>query len=72
MKNPTPCQRSDGSLRAHFRTKEEAEHFREQPENRLIYAGDVPHLCDRCSWIHLSRPEWLFPEWLAPERMMVN
>jgi hypothetical protein len=55
------CKRSDGVTdRAWFRSREEAEAFRDDPENRRMYAQDeIAHLCDQCGFFHLSNPEWL-------------
>ena len=59
------CVRSSGtSLRAWFRSREEAEAFAADPANPA-YHGDVAHFCPVCEWFHLSRPEWLAPEWLG-------
>lgn len=52
------CKRSDGTLRAWFKTYEEAVKFSEDAAN-TDYHGDVAHFCDKCGWFHLSKPEWL-------------
>ena len=57
------CARSNGSLRAWFRTREDAEAFAADPANHPVYLGDVTHKFYVCGWWHLSRPEWLFPQW---------
>lgn len=57
------CKRSTGTERAWFNSKEEAERFAQDPTNHPLYLGDVAHLCRRCGYWHLSRPEWLAPEW---------
>ena len=55
------CVRSSGnSLRAWFKSREEAEAF---AVANPAYHGDVAHQCDICEWWHLSRAEWLFPQW---------
>src|SRR5258707_5394069 len=51
----------NGKERALFRTRGEAETFAADPAN-VNYQGDVAHLCGRCDFYHLSRPEWLLPE----------
>lgn len=68
------CLRSSGkSLRAWFRSREEAEAFAKDPENHPTYLGDVAHLCRVCEFWHLSRPEWLAPEWLnMTETAVIN
>ena len=54
----TNCRRSNGTLRAWFHSREEAEAFEADPAN-VAYHGDVAHLCDKCGRWHLSRREWL-------------
>jgi hypothetical protein len=74
MNNSKPCKRSNGSTRAYFRTREEAEAFAADPANHPVYLGDVVHLCFKgCGFYHLSKPEWLFPEWeTLQENAVVN
>jgi hypothetical protein len=67
-----PCRRKSGSLRAHFRTREEVERFASDPANHPVYLGDVPHLCRICGFWHLSRPEWLAPSWNTLDRTVVH
>ena len=55
------CKRIDGTLRAWFHTRAEAEAFEADPAN-VSYHGDVAHLCQHCGYWHLSRPEWLVAE----------
>jgi len=63
MDNVTiPCKRSNGSTRAYFRTREDAERFAQDPANWPTYHGDIPMLCAVCDFYHLNRPEWLLPE----------
>jgi hypothetical protein len=50
------CRRSNGTLRAWFHTREEAEAFEKTHEG---YHGDLAHLCGWCGFWHLARPEWL-------------
>jgi hypothetical protein len=52
----------NGTERAWFRTREEAERFKADPANWPTYQGDIAHLCGKCGLYHLSRPEWLEPE----------
>lgn len=52
------CRRSDGSARAWFVTREQAE---KDPANPA-YHGDMAHHCLNCDCYHLSRPEWLEPQ----------
>jgi hypothetical protein len=54
------CKRSTGTMRAWFRTRQEAEEFAADPANPA-YAGDIPALCAKCDLYHLNRPEWLEP-----------
>ena len=49
------CKRQNGTERRWFRTREEAEAFEKDPEN-VNYHGDVPELCGKCGFWHLSRP----------------
>ena len=65
MNNHKPCKRSDGSLRAHFLTKDEAEAFAADPANHPAYLGDLAHECLICGWFHLSKVEWLVPSWVV-------
>ena len=58
-----PYKRPSGTVRAHFRTREEAEAFARDPANHPAYLGDIAHECRVCGFWHLSRFEWLFPEW---------
>lgn len=53
------CRRSNGTLRAWFHTKEEAEDFAADPVNWPTYKGDIPALCKVCGYWHLNRPEWI-------------
>ncbi len=55
------CKRRNGTLRAWFPTRKNAEAFAADPANPN-YHGDLAHLCAKCNWYHLSRPEWLEPE----------
>ena len=71
MNSQTRCRRSNGTLRAWFATKEEAEAFAANPVN-VHYHGDVPVLCMKigCDGWHLSQPHW--PDAVAAERAWVN
>lgn len=66
------CARRNGTLRAWFRSKQDAEAFAQDPANHPVYLGDVAHLCRVCNFWHLSRPEWLVPEWLTLETTVIN
>lgn len=59
--NEKHCKRIDGTLRAWFHTRAEAEAFEADPAN-VNYHGDVAHLCQHCGYWHLSRPQWLEAE----------
>ena len=63
------CRRSNGTLRAWFATKEEAEAFAADPRN-IAYHGDVPVCCMKCDGWHLSRPDW--PDAVAAAQTWVN
>ena len=52
------CKRTDGTARAWFVTREEAETFGVDPEN-VNYHGDVVTFCSRCGFFHLSQESWL-------------
>jgi hypothetical protein len=69
-----PCHRKSGSFRAYFATREDAEKFAADPANHPGYLGDVAHLCAKCGFWHLSRPEWLAPRWddLTSANVVVN
>jgi hypothetical protein len=54
------CKRSNGTERAWFVTREQAETFANDPVN-TVYHGDLAHLCAKCDFYHLSKPEWLEP-----------
>jgi hypothetical protein len=53
------CRRANGTERAWFATKEDAEAFAADPKN-VRYRGDIPVLCTRigCDGWHLSQPHW--------------
>ena len=54
------CPRSNGTLRAWFATREEAETFAADPANWPTYHGDIPVRCLKlgCRGWHLSQPHW--------------
>jgi hypothetical protein len=56
-------KRRNGTERAWFNSREDAERFAADPANWPVYRGEVAHLCARCGYWHLSRVEWFFPEW---------
>ena len=51
------CKRSNGTYRAHFETREEAEKFAADPAN-VAYRGDLAYRCLECDAWHLW-PVWL-------------
>lgn len=65
------CRRANGTLRAWFPTRAEAETFAADPAN-TAYHGDVPVLClnPRCDGWHLSQPHW--PDAQAEANASVN
>jgi hypothetical protein len=66
------CKRSNGTERAWFHTRGEAEAFAQHPANRA-YHGDIAHTCGKCGFWHLSQPSWLFPQWdTMHENTVVN
>jgi hypothetical protein len=65
------CLRSNGTRRARFLTRQEAEQFAASPTN-LAYHGDVAHLCAKCDLYHLSKPSWLEPRLTAADIQMLE
>ena len=65
------CLRRSGTERAWFLTREEAEQFAEDPANP-VYHGDIAHQCAKCSFYHLSRPEWLEPQFTPADLQMLE
>jgi hypothetical protein len=65
------CRRPNGTLRAWFATREEAEAFEADPQN-VAYHGDVVVLCMKigCDGYHLSRPDW--PDAVAAAKARIN
>jgi len=65
------CRRLDGTERALFAAKEDAEAFAADPKN-VRYRGDIPVLCMRtgCDGWHLSQPDW--PDALAAARERIQ
>ena len=59
MQAKRECRRENGTLRARFRSRAEAEEFAQDPKNWPIYRGDMAHYCDVCGYWHLSRPSWI-------------
>jgi hypothetical protein len=57
------CLRRNGTERAWFLNREEAEHFAESPTNPA-YHGDIAHECAKCGFYHLSKPSWLRSVWV--------
>jgi hypothetical protein len=60
MTSRNRCRRANGTLRAWFATREEAEAFAADPANWPAYKNDIPVLCARldCGGWHLSRRDW--------------
>ena len=54
------CKRPNGTERAYFRTRTEAEAFAADPANPA-YHGDIAAPCARCDYYHLSKEAWLEP-----------
>jgi hypothetical protein len=65
------CLRRNGTERAWFLTREEAEHFAASPANPA-YHGDIAHHCPKCGFYHLSRPEWLEPKFTPADLQMLE
>jgi hypothetical protein len=56
--NKPHCKRSNGTERAWFVTREDADAFAANPTN-FRYHGDIAHFCNVCGYWHLSKLEWL-------------
>jgi hypothetical protein len=65
------CLRRNGTERAWFLRREEAEHFAASPANPA-YHGDIAHQCAKCGFYHLSRPEWLEPKFTPADIQMLE
>ena len=65
------CLRRNGTERAWFLTREEAEQFAEDPANP-VYRGDIAHHCPSCGFYHLSRPEWLEPHFTPADMQLLE
>jgi len=65
------CLRRNGTQRAWFFTRQEAEHFAASPANPA-YHGDIAHQCAKCGFYHLSRPEWLEPKFTSADLQMLE
>jgi hypothetical protein len=65
------CLRRNGTQRAWFFTREEAELFAEDPANP-VYHGDIAHQCPSCGFYHLSRPEWLEQKFTPADLQMLE
>jgi hypothetical protein len=48
-----PCRRNNGTFRAHFPSREDAEAFAADSKN-IDYHDDIAHLCHKCGRWHLS------------------
>ena len=65
------CLRRNGTERAWFLNREEAEHFAESPTNPA-YHGDIAHECAKCGFYHLSKPSWLEPEFTPADLQLLK
>lgn len=67
------CKRPDGTDRAWFNSREEAEAFAQDPVN-TAYQSDVIVFCGRCGFYHCSNPNWnVSRPWEIPvENLAVN
>ena len=66
------CKRSNGTYRAWFKSREEAEAFAKDPVNHPVYLNDVAHLCAKCGFYHLSKPKWLEPRFNEQDREFLS
>jgi hypothetical protein len=75
FENPSPssnrCLRRNGTERAWFATREQAERFAASPANPA-YKGDVAHECAKCGFYHLSKPSWLEPQFTPADMQMLE
>jgi hypothetical protein len=65
------CLRRNGTERAWFVTRQEAEQFAASPANPA-YRGDITHLCAHCDHYHLSKPSWLEPQFTQADYQMLE
>jgi hypothetical protein len=65
------CLRRNGTERAWFLTREEAEHFAASSANPA-YHGDIAHQCAKCDLYHLSKPSWLEPQFTQADCQMLE
>ena len=65
------CLRRNGTERAWFLSREEAEQFAEDAASP-VYHGDIAHHCPSCGFYHLSRPEWLEPQFTQADYQMLE
>jgi hypothetical protein len=56
---PKGCKRNNGTYRAAFHSREQAEAFAANPRNHPTYLGDLAHECQNCGYWHLSKASWL-------------
>jgi hypothetical protein len=75
FENPSPssnrCLRRNGTHRAWFLNREEAERFAASPANPA-YRGDIAHLCAKCDHYHLSKPSWLEGELTSEDYQLLE
>jgi hypothetical protein len=65
------CLRTNGTRRAWFLTRQEAERFAASPANPA-YRGDIAHLCAKSDHYHLSKPSWLEPQFTQADYQMLE
>ena len=66
------CLRRNGTERAWFFTRQEAEHFAASPANPAYHHGDIAHQCAKCGLYHLSRLEWLEPQFTLADMQLLE
>jgi hypothetical protein len=66
-----PCLRTNGTTRAWFYSREDAEAFAASPANSN-YHGDIAHLCVKCNLYHLSKQSWLEPRFTTADYQMLK
>ncbi len=72
MNSQNRYRRANGTLRAWFASREEAEAFAADPANWPTYLGDIAVLCLKpgCDGWHLSQPDW--PDAQAAAYVVIN
>jgi len=66
-----PCLRRNGTPRAYFFNREEAERFAASPANPA-YKGAIAHECVKCGFYHLSKPSWLQPQFTPADMQLLE